>query len=115
MHSAAARPIVRNRVLLLLALAAWPAVFALAFVRIAPNRLVTGEGVTLAALAGGWIALPLLAVTALAVFAPPTRARHGAVAIAAGDADAAKKAAIDLLEPATTAMLAAIKSLEEQP
>ena len=36
-------------------------------------------------------------------------------AIAAGDPDAAKKAAIELLEPATTAMLAAINSLEEHP
>ena len=60
-------------------------------------------------------ALPALAALMAAEVGRPDAYREVAGAIAAGDADAAKKAAIDLLEPATTAMLAAIKSLEEQP
>jgi GntR family transcriptional regulator, transcriptional repressor for pyruvate dehydrogenase complex len=60
-------------------------------------------------------ALPALAALMAAEVGRPDSYREVAGAIAAGDADAAKKAAIDLLEPATMAMLAAIKSLEEQP
>jgi DNA-binding FadR family transcriptional regulator len=44
----------------------------------------------------------------------PEAYRTLADAIAAGDPAAAKQSAIDLLEPATTAMLAVITSLEEQ-
>lgn len=78
-------PIVRHRVLLLLVLAAVPAVLLLAFVRVAPNRLVSGEGLALVALMHGarhalW--LPAVAL-ALAVFAPAGRAVDAAVAIAA--------------------------------
>jgi osmoprotectant transport system permease protein len=78
-------PRLRHRVLLLLLLAALPAVFMLAFVRIAPNRLVSGEGVALIDLMSGarhalWLpALPL----AIALFAPAVRAVHAAVAVAA--------------------------------
>ncbi len=80
---AAATPVVRNRVLLLLVLLALPALFAPAFVRIAQNRLVSGEGVALAGLVGdGLIALPFAALL-LAVFARPARWLHAAVAVAA--------------------------------
>ena len=44
----------------------------------------------------------------------PEAYRELADAITAGDPDAAKQAAIDLLEPASAAMLAVITSLEEQ-
>ena len=60
-------------------------------------------------------ALPALATVMAAEVGRPDAYREVADAIAAGDPDAAKKAAIDLLEPATTAMLAAINSLEEHP
>ena len=60
-------------------------------------------------------ALPALAAVMAAEVGRPDAYREVADAIAAGDPDAAKKAAIDLLEPATTAMLAAINSLEEHP
>jgi osmoprotectant transport system permease protein len=82
---AGARKIVRNRVLSLLVLAALAAALALSFVRVAPNRLVSGEGVPLFALmSDGPLALlaPAL-VLLLAVFAPPARWLHAAVAIAA--------------------------------
>jgi GntR family transcriptional regulator, transcriptional repressor for pyruvate dehydrogenase complex len=45
----------------------------------------------------------------------PEAYRTLADAIADGDPDAAKNAAMNLLEPATTAMLAVITSLEEKP
>ena len=60
-------------------------------------------------------ALPALVAVMAAEVGRPEAYRGLADAIAAGDPGAAKKAAIDLLEPATTAMLAAITSLEEQP
>jgi GntR family transcriptional repressor for pyruvate dehydrogenase complex len=59
-------------------------------------------------------ALPALAAVMAAEVGRPEAYRNVAAAITAGDAHAAKQAAIDLLEPATTAMLAAITSLEEQ-
>src|SRR5688572_1311771 len=77
--------VLRHRVLWLLVLAALPAVFMLAFVRIAPNRLVSGEGVTLLALMSGarhLLCLPTAALV-LAMYAPSTRAVHAAVAVAA--------------------------------
>lgn len=80
--------IIRHRVLAVLMLAALPALFALAFVNVAPNRLVSGSGVPLVALAGethpGLGALAaMLAGLVLAVFAPAARWVHAGVAIAA--------------------------------
>jgi GntR family transcriptional regulator, transcriptional repressor for pyruvate dehydrogenase complex len=60
-------------------------------------------------------ALPALAAVMSAEVGRPEAYRHLAEAIAAGDPDVAKQAALDLLEPATTAMLAVIAGLEEQP
>ena len=58
--------------------------------------------------------LPALATVMAAEVGRPDAYRRLADAIAAGDPDAAKQAAVDLLEPATTAMLAAITSLEDE-
>jgi DNA-binding FadR family transcriptional regulator len=58
-------------------------------------------------------ALPALAVVMAAEVGRPQAYRELAEMISAGDPDAAKKAAIDLLEPATAAMLAVIAELEE--
>jgi GntR family transcriptional regulator, transcriptional repressor for pyruvate dehydrogenase complex len=58
-------------------------------------------------------ALPALAAVMAAEVGRPEAYRTLARAIAAGDPDAAKRAAVDLLDPATTAMLAVITSLEE--
>lgn len=59
-------------------------------------------------------ALPALAAVMTAEVGRPQAYRDLADAIAAGDPDAAKKAATDLLAPATAAMLAVVSSLEEQ-
>jgi DNA-binding FadR family transcriptional regulator len=59
-------------------------------------------------------ALPALAAVMAAEVGRPQAYRMLADAISAGDPAAAKQAAIDLVEPATTAMLAVITSLEEQ-
>jgi GntR family transcriptional repressor for pyruvate dehydrogenase complex len=58
-------------------------------------------------------ALPALAAVMAAEVGRPQAYRELAAAIAAGDPDAASKAATDLLEPATAAMVAVISSLEE--
>jgi GntR family transcriptional repressor for pyruvate dehydrogenase complex len=58
-------------------------------------------------------ALPALAAVMAAEVGRPQAYRELAAAIAAGDPDAARKAATDLLEPTTAAMLAVISSLEE--
>jgi GntR family transcriptional regulator, transcriptional repressor for pyruvate dehydrogenase complex len=58
--------------------------------------------------------LPALATVMAAEVGRPDAYRRLADAIAAGDPDAAKQAAVALLEPATTAMLAAITSLEDE-
>jgi GntR family transcriptional repressor for pyruvate dehydrogenase complex len=58
-------------------------------------------------------ALPALAAVMAAETGRPEAYRALAVAIADGDPDRAGKAAHDLLEPATTAMVAAITSLED--
>jgi GntR family transcriptional repressor for pyruvate dehydrogenase complex len=58
-------------------------------------------------------ALPALAAVMAAEVGRPQAYRELAAAIAAGDPEAASKAATDLLEPATAAMLAVISSLEE--
>jgi GntR family transcriptional regulator, transcriptional repressor for pyruvate dehydrogenase complex len=59
-------------------------------------------------------ALPALATVMAAEVGRPDAYRAVAAAIAAGDPAAAKQAAVDLLEPATSAMLAVITHLEEQ-
>jgi GntR family transcriptional regulator, transcriptional repressor for pyruvate dehydrogenase complex len=59
-------------------------------------------------------ALPALATVMAAEVGRPDAYRRLADAIVAGDPDAAKQAAVDLLEPATTAMIAAITSLEDE-
>src|SRR5690242_15429119 len=59
-------------------------------------------------------ALPALATVMAAEVGRPEAYRALAHAIAAGDPAAARQAADDLLEPATTAMLAMITNLEEQ-
>ena len=76
---------VRNRVLCMLVLAALCAAVGLAFVTVAPNRLVSGTAVPLQALMGlapwGWWALP--AILLAAVFMPPTRLTQTLVALTA--------------------------------
>ncbi|MGU3501575.1 FadR/GntR family transcriptional regulator [Mycobacterium sp. C31M] len=59
-------------------------------------------------------ALPALAVMMAAEVGRPDAYRDIADAVAAGDADRAARAAHDLLEPATTALLAALTALEDQ-
>jgi DNA-binding FadR family transcriptional regulator len=59
-------------------------------------------------------ALPALAAVMAAEVGRPEAYRTLAAAIAAGDPGAARQAAVDLLEPATAAMLAVITHLEEQ-
>jgi osmoprotectant transport system permease protein len=79
-----ARP-VGNRVLLLLVAVAVPAALWLAFVRIAPNRLVSGQAVTLFELASPWrhaLWLPA-AVLLVAAFMRSSRALHAVVVAAA--------------------------------
>lgn len=78
-------PVVRNRVLLAIVLVALPAAAGMAFVSVAPNRLVSGQGLPLHALTGAgrhalW--LPAALMTA-AAFAPASRWLHGGVAVAA--------------------------------
>jgi GntR family transcriptional regulator, transcriptional repressor for pyruvate dehydrogenase complex len=59
-------------------------------------------------------ALPALAAVMAAEVGRPEAYRALAAAIAAGDAGAARQAAVDLLQPATAAMLAVITHLEER-
>jgi GntR family transcriptional regulator, transcriptional repressor for pyruvate dehydrogenase complex len=59
-------------------------------------------------------ALPALAAVMAAEVGRPDSYRALAAAIAAGDPGAARQAAVDLLQPATAAMLAVITHLEEQ-
>jgi GntR family transcriptional repressor for pyruvate dehydrogenase complex len=59
-------------------------------------------------------ALPALATVMAAEVGRPDAYRRLADAVAAGEPDAARQAAVELLEPATTAMIAAIASLEDQ-
>jgi GntR family transcriptional regulator, transcriptional repressor for pyruvate dehydrogenase complex len=60
-------------------------------------------------------ALPALADVMAAEVGQPQAYRALADAITAGNPDAARKAAVDLLEPATAAMLAVLNSLEDRP
>lgn len=59
-------------------------------------------------------ALPALAAVMAAEVNRPNAYRALAEAISAGDPETARQAAVDLLEPATAAMLAVITDLEEQ-
>ncbi|HEY6087214.1 MAG TPA: ABC transporter permease subunit, partial [Burkholderiaceae bacterium] len=80
-----AEALVRNRVLLLLWLAALVAALVLAFVSVAPNRLTTGVGVPLRDLVSGrtgWLWLPAVLLL-VAVFAPTSCWNHAGVAITA--------------------------------
>ncbi len=76
---------IKNRVLALLVGVGLAAAWGGAFVSVAPNRLVTGRGVALGALLAGpwWALLAPAALLAGAVFWPPQRRSHIAVAIAA--------------------------------
>ena len=77
--------VVHNRVLSVLLLAALAAVLGLAFVSVAPNRLVSGRGVPLHALMSDARLLLWLPAAALAgaIFVTPTAALHAAVALLA--------------------------------
>ena len=74
-----------NRVLLVLAVGALAAAWGLAFLTVAPNRLVTGTAISLAQIAGAWGLLLLLPATVLVagIFLPQRQRTHAAVAIAA--------------------------------
>jgi len=76
---------VRNRVLLVLVILALAAAWGLAFLTVAPNRLVSGTAIPLAQVAEPWRALLLVpaAILVLAVFLPQRRGTHAAVAVAA--------------------------------
>jgi osmoprotectant transport system permease protein len=84
-QGATATPSVRNRVLLVIVLVGWLAALGMAFVSVAPNRLVSGTGVALHALASTgrhalWLPAALLT---LATFLPSSRRLHSAVAVVA--------------------------------
>jgi len=74
-----------NRVLLVLAVGALAAASGLAFLTVAPNRLVTGTAISLAQISGAWGSLLLVPATVLVVgiFLPQRQRTHAAVAIAA--------------------------------
>ncbi len=84
-HSARSAPFIRNRVLCVLVLAALAAALGMAFVSVAPNRLVSGSGVPLYRLTASGAALLWLPATllVLGVVAPATRMTHTAVAMTA--------------------------------
>lgn len=112
---------VRNKVLLLLAALGVAAAYSLAFLTHAPNRLVSGVGITLADMvsnlpAGSHPALSLLAVAGPAllivagIFMPPWRSTHVLVGVAATAmltslvflaANHASLLALDAADPAT--------------
>jgi osmoprotectant transport system permease protein len=74
----------RNRVLLVIVLVALAAAFGMAFVSVAPNRLVSGTGVPLLGLMSAgrhalWLPAVLLTVAAFL----PSRGMHGVVAVTA--------------------------------
>ena len=74
-----------NRVLLALVIAAAAAAGSLAFVTVAPNRLVTGTAISLAQVAAPWRGLLIVpaAMLVLCVFVPQRRRTHVTVAVAA--------------------------------
>jgi len=75
----------KNRVLLVLVIAAAAAAWGLAFVTVAPNRLVTGTAVPLAQIAdpGRNLLVAPAAMLVLCIFLPQRRRTHVAVAVAA--------------------------------
>lgn len=78
-------PAVRNRVLLAIVLAGWLAAVGMAFVSVAANRLVSGNGVPLPALMSAgrhalWLPAALLT---MAAFMPSSRGVHSVVAVTA--------------------------------
>lgn len=79
------RGLVKNRVLGTLVLISVGAVFGLAFLRLAPNRLVLGTAIALPDLLQGWriaLLLPMILICC-AIIAPQTRGTHIAVAVLA--------------------------------
>jgi osmoprotectant transport system permease protein len=84
------RRVVQQPVLLLLWLAAAAAASGLAFLRVAPNRLLSGTGVggfeVLHAAPASWTLafVGCAAVVGIAAFVPPGRRSHGAVLLVAG-------------------------------
>lgn len=78
-------PVIHNRVLLVLVLAALLASYGMAFVSVAPNRLVSGMGVPLHAMMSAGIHVLWLpaALLLLAALTPTARWLHGAVAVTA--------------------------------
>jgi len=77
--------VIKNRVLGVLVLIGGGAALGLAYLTLAPNRLVLGTGIPLADLLHGWrnvIFLPAL-LLCFGVFLPPTRRTHVEVAAAA--------------------------------
>jgi osmoprotectant transport system permease protein len=85
LDEAAQRAVIRNRVLLVLAIAGIVAASALAFVTHAPNRLVSGQPIMLATVAHGMRAVALLPGLALVAgaFLPQRRETQAAMAVAA--------------------------------
>ena len=76
---------VRNRVLAVLVILAIVAAWGLAFLTVAPNRLVSGTAIPLSQVSEPWRAVLLVPslVLLLAVFLPQRRNTHAAVAVAA--------------------------------
>ncbi len=82
---ARASSLIHNRVLLVLLVTGGVAAFGLAFLTLAPNRLVAGTGLGLREIpltAQRWLALPLAGLV-LALFVPPSRVIHAAVLVSA--------------------------------
>ena len=77
--------VVKNRVLLILVIGALATAWGLAFLTVAPNRLVTGTAIALAQTVAPWRYVLLLpaAILVTGVFLPQRRRTHWAVAIAA--------------------------------
>ncbi len=78
------RPVIRQRVLAVLLVSLLAALWLLPFLRVAPNRLLSGQGVALESLIdGGRLVLLLLALAwlALAALLPPGRGVHLSTAI----------------------------------
>jgi osmoprotectant transport system permease protein len=79
--------VVRNQVLLVLAIIAAVAALTSGFVVLAPNRLISGRPIALwSAVGGGWtIGFAVLGALLLAAsLSPPARSLHGGVALIAG-------------------------------
>ena len=80
-----ASSLIHNRVLAVLLVTGLGAALGLAFLTLAPNRLVSGTGLGLRDLPlspQGWLALPLAGLV-LALFVPPSRVTYSAVLVSA--------------------------------